>query len=312
MQITKVEVSPVELKLRQPIRMVGTPPIEHVTAVFVRMETRDGRSAWGCGVAHPYLNEQQPVEVLKACRKAADMVPDLPPLDIEYSLAQLAPLLQDIPAAQCAFDLAFYDLLGLVAGMPLYRLLGGYRARIQTSATVPLGRIEESVAVAQMWVKKGFRMLKIKGGLDPQADIERVQAIHRGLPNLLLRLDPDGGYSIQEALDVARVLGNQLEMLEQPTSPDDLESLFQVTRNSPVPVLADQCISGPKSALELATHHSADGFSIKIGACGGINNARQMDGIARAAGLVMMVSCLIEPALLVATNVPGLGCTVDL
>jgi L-alanine-DL-glutamate epimerase-like enolase superfamily enzyme len=353
MQITKAEVSPVVLKLRQPIHMAGTPRIDHVTAVFVRLETRDGRNAWGCGVAHPYLNNQQPDEVLSACCKAAEMVPDLHPIDIEYSLAQLAPLLQDTPAAQCAFDLAFYDLLGLAAGMPLYRLLGGYRARIQTSATVPLGTVEESVEIAHLHAGHGFRRLKIKGGLDPQADIQRVQAIHRVLPDLLLRLDPDGGYSIQEALDVARILGKQLEMLEQPTSPDDLDSLFLVTHNSPVPVLADQCVSGPRSALELATHHSADGFSIKIGACGGINNARQMDGIARAAGLVMMVSCLIEPALLtaaglslalsspsvkyadldghldltndptvpgfrledgwlIATDVPGLGCTVDL
>ena len=43
MQITKVEVTPVELKLKHPVRMAQLPEIGHLTAVFVRMETRQGR-----------------------------------------------------------------------------------------------------------------------------------------------------------------------------------------------------------------------------------------------------------------------------
>jgi L-alanine-DL-glutamate epimerase-like enolase superfamily enzyme len=353
MQIINAEVVPVDLKLRHPVRMAGVPQISTVTAIFVHLITKEGRDAWGCGVAHPDLNSQQPNEVIEACHKAADMVPDLHPIDIEYSLSKLRPILQPTTAALCAFDLAFHDLLGLAAGMPLYRLLGGFRNKIQTSATVPIGSVEESVDIAQMRVRHGFRMLKIKGGLDPQEDIRRVRAIHRALPDIVIRLDADGGYSVQDALDVSRILGERLEMLEQPTAVGDLDSLLQVTRHSKLPVLADQCISGPKSALDLVIDHYADGFSIKIGACGGLNHARQMDGVARAVGLVMMVSCLIEPALLtaaglsfalsspnisyadldgyldlendptipgfelkdgwlVATDVPGLGCTVEI
>jgi L-alanine-DL-glutamate epimerase-like enolase superfamily enzyme len=353
MQIIKAEVTPVELSLLQPVRMAGIPQIDSVTAIFVRLETREGRSAWGCGVAHPHLTGCKAEDVLAACRKAADLVPDLHPIDIEYSLSHLMPLLAGLPPALCAFDLAFHDLLGLAAGMPLYRLLGGYRTKIQTSATVPLSTVGESVEIARMRAFKGFRLLKIKGGLDPELDIRRVQAINRALPEIKLRLDADGGYSIEDALQVTRVLGDMLEMLEQPTAAEKLDDLFQVTRHSAVPVLADQSISGPRDALALAIRHYADGFSIKIGCCGGINNARQMEGVARAVGLVMMVSCLIEPALLtaaglsmalsspgvgyadldgyidlandptvpgfrleegwlVATDVPGLGCTVDI
>ena len=55
--------------------------------------------------------------------------------DTEFALAELAPLTEDTPSARCAFDIAFYDLLGLAAGLPLHRLLGGYRHRIQTSIT---------------------------------------------------------------------------------------------------------------------------------------------------------------------------------
>jgi len=302
MQIIKCEVTPVDLRLRHPARLAGTPEISHVTAIFIRIETKDGRNAWGCTVAHPYLNNEKPDQVLSTCLDCADMVPDLHPINIEYSLAKLAGVIQDSPAAMCAFDLAFYDLLGLAADMPAYKLLGGYRNRIQTSATIPVAPPRESVEIATRLAHLGFRMLKIKGGVNPDEDVARVRAIHRALPHHTLRLDADGGYSIQAALEVARALKGELEMLEQPTDPDDLDGLRQVTRNSPVLILADQSVRGPASALDLASHHTVSGISVKVATCGGLHCALQVDAIARAARIVTMVSCIIEPALLIAAG----------
>jgi L-alanine-DL-glutamate epimerase-like enolase superfamily enzyme len=302
MQITKAEVTPVELKLKQPVQMAGLPEIKAVTAIFVRLETRQGQSAWGCTVAHPQLTGEQPRDVLRACQACAARVPDLHPLNIEYTLAELNGLVKGAPTALCAFDLALHDLLALAADMPLYRLLGGYRDRIQTSITVPLAPVRESVEMAEQRAAWGFRILKIKGGQDPDLDVERVKAIRRALPELKLRLDADGGYSVQQALDVARALREAVEMLEQPTPPDDLEALRQVSQHSPLPVLADQSACGPARALEIAANHSATGLSVKLVSCGGLRGARQVDSIARAAHLSTMVSCLIEPALLIAAG----------
>jgi L-Ala-D/L-Glu epimerase / N-acetyl-D-glutamate racemase len=298
MQITKAEVTPVEINLRQPVRMAGVAEFSHVLAVFVRLVTRQGKSAWGCCVAH----SDPPDAVLHACQEGAALVPDLHPTNIEFSLGELSRLTNRAPAALCAFDLAFHDLLGIATGMPLYRLLGGYRNRIQTSATISIAPVQESVEAATQRARVGFRILKVKGGMDPEEDVLRVQAIHRALPELTLRLDADGGYSVQEALDVGRALTGQIEMLEQPTRKEDLEGLRLVTRQSPVPVLADQSAAGPASVLELATRHSCDGVSVKIGACGGLSCARQVDAIARAAHMTTMVSCLIEPALLISAG----------
>jgi L-alanine-DL-glutamate epimerase-like enolase superfamily enzyme len=302
MQITKAEVTPVELSVRQPVVMAGLVEITHLTAIFVRIETRQGQNAWGCTVAHPTLTGENPVNVLHTCREAAALLPDLHPTNIEYSLAELSNRLSPSPAVMCAFDLAFYDLLGLAAGMPLYRILGGYRNRIQTSVTIPITPLKESVEIACARANLGFRMLKIKGGLDPEDDVRRVQAIHKALPDHILRLDADGGYSVQDALDVARALEDDLEMLEQPTSPDDLLGLRQVTRLSRVPVLADQSVKSPASALELAANHIVDGLVVKLVTCGGLNNARQLDAIAHAAHLTTMVGCIVEPALLISAG----------
>jgi len=304
MQITHSDVFPVEIKLRQPARMAHLPEITQITAVFVRLVTRKGQSAWGCAVAHPDLTGEQPADLLKACQDGAAMAPDLHPTNLEYSLSQLSLACGNSTAAKCAFDLAFHDLLGLATGLPVYRLLGGYRSSIQASATIPLSSVVESVELAQERAFSGFKVLKIKGGVNPEEDVRRVQAIHRALPGVILRLDADGGYTVQAAIDVARALSDALEMMEQPTPPADLEALRQVTRQSTLPVLADQSVSDPHSALQLAAGHMASGLCVKLARCGGIRCASQVDAIARAAHLDTMVSCIIEPALLISA---GLG-----
>lgn len=309
MQITRCEVIPLELTLSRPAEMASHVPvdgkkltIQRITAIFVRLETRDRRNAWGCAVAHPWLTGEEPEKGLAACRQAAEMAPDLHPTNLEYSLAELEPVTRQSPAARCAFDLAFYDLLGLCADMPLYRLLGGYRKRIQTSATVPLSGVEESVEIASALARQGFRILKIKGGIHSEQDVQRVKAIKRRLPNLLLRLDADGAYTIREAIAVAEALKDDLEMFEQPTLPGDLEGLHQVTKNSVVPVLADQSAKDPSSAFALAARRVVDGICVKPATCGGLHCARQVDQIARAAQLFTQVSCVVEPALLISAG----------
>jgi L-alanine-DL-glutamate epimerase-like enolase superfamily enzyme len=303
MQITHVEVTPVELDLHLPYRTL-TGEVSRVGAVFVRIETRQGETAWGCTAVDPAFTGETLDAVTRACRACADRARDLNPLNAEYALAELAQVAGETRSALCAFDLAFYDLLGLMARLPLYRLLGGYRARIQTSITIRRAAVKETVELARDYARQGFRILKIKSSHDPQDDVRRMHAVRDALPHLTLRLDAEGGYTVQEALDVARVLEGTLEMVEQPTPADDVEALQEVTRRSPVPILADESVQGPPSALEIASRRAAHGLTIKLVRCGGLHCARQMDAIARAARMVTMVGCVHEPALLIAA---GLG-----
>lgn len=304
MQITHVEVVPVELKLSMPYRVAYEPEVNRATVVFVRIDTSDGRSAWGCAAFDTALTGETPEQVLRVCRQCAARAVDLNPLNTEFALAELAVLTADTPSAQCAFDIAFHDLLGLAAGLPLHRLLGGYRYRIQTSISVGIASVNETVELAQLRARQGFRILKIKGGLDPEEDVRRVQAVSTALPHTILRLDADQGYSVRQALEVARALAGQIEFLEQPTAANNLDALRQVTELSPVPILASQSVLGPASALAIATTRAAHGMSVKLATCGGLLNARQIDAIARAARMTTMVGCLNEPALLIAA---GLG-----
>jgi L-alanine-DL-glutamate epimerase-like enolase superfamily enzyme len=315
MQITHVEVIPVELSLRLPYRTLDGRAIEHTGAILVRIETKQGLVAWGCTAADPAFTDLSLAEVTRVCWQCADRARDLNPLNIEYALAELAEVAGNSLLALCAFDVAFYDLLGLASGLPLYRLLGGYRTRIQTSITVPRASIRETVELASGYARQGFRILKIKSSHQAEEDVRRMRAVHDALPDLTLRLDAEGGYTVQEALDVAQALQDAgalrasparlpLEMLEQPTPADDLDALRQVTLHSAIPVLADESVRGPESALEIAGHRAAHGLTVKLVTCGGIRCGRQIDAIARAARLATMVGCVHEPALLIAA---GLG-----
>ncbi|HLF89841.1 MAG TPA: dipeptide epimerase [Anaerolineales bacterium] len=302
MQIQKAKATPIELTLQHPIRIANVDPITHITAVFVRLETVEGRTAWGCAVAHPDLTGETPEHLLKTCQEVAHAVPDLHPTNLEYSLTRIEGIAKDSPGTLCAYDLVFHDMLGLAAGMPLYRLLGGYRTQVQTSATIPVASVEESIERAKERARRGFKMLKVKGGTDPDTDIQRMRAIKRALPEHILWLDADGGYTVEQALDVARALKGKISVLEQPTPPGDQDALARVTNNSPIPIFADQSVCDPASALSLAANRAVGGMSIKMATCGGFRGARQIDAIARAARLMTMVSCVIEPSLLIAAG----------
>jgi L-alanine-DL-glutamate epimerase-like enolase superfamily enzyme len=354
MQISHIDVTPTQMQLHTPFRSAAHPePITQVEAIFIRAETvRDYGDAWGCAVLEP--GGRATLEgALRACHTCADKLKDLNPLNTQFVLAELSGLIGDLAAVRCAFDMLLYDLLGLWSGLPLYRLLGGYRDRIQTSITLGLDDVPATVEMAQRRARDGFRILKLKGGLDPEQDVRRVRAVQRALPDLILRLDAEQGYSVQAALEVARALEGKLEFLEQPTPAEDLLALRQVTENSPVPILADESLRGPASALEIANQRAAHGVSTKLASCGGLDCARQIDTIARAGHLSTMVGCMNEPALhiaaglalalsspnvrygdldghfdlendpsipsfqfkdgwLIASDVPGLGCRVEL
>ena len=302
-QISRVDVTPAQLKLHAPFRTAAHPePVTQIETVFIRAElVRDYGNAWGCAVLNP-AGKETLEGVVRACHSCADKLRDLNPLNTQRALADLSELTNGFPAVQCAFDMLLYDLLGLWSGLPLFRLLGGYRDRIPTSITLGLDDVPATVEMARKRAQEGFRILKLKGGLNPEEDVRRVRAVHRALPDLTLRLDADQGYSVQVALDIARVLEGKLEFLEQPTPADDFVALRQVTENSPVPILADESLRGPASVLEIVNQRAAHGVSTKLASCGGLDCARQVDTIARAGHLSTMVGCLNEPALHIAAG----------
>ena len=154
----------------------------------------------------------------------------------------------------------------------------------------------------------GYRSLKIKvGGPNRQEDLARVRSVSQAAPGAGIRLDANQGFTAPEALEFLRACaaaGVPVEIIEQPVPRDDWEALAEVTRRSPVPVIADEAVIDARAALHLASTQAAHGINIKV-AKAGLLGALQIIAIARAGGLKLMLGCMLESLL-------GIGAAVHL
>ena len=300
-RIGAVEAWIEKLGLREPYR-IAYDRVESVDNVFLRIDA--GRwTGHGCAAPDPAVTGETAASVHEALREiAAPALVGVDPLARAAALADLETPLRRYPAALAAVDLALHDLLGQVVGLPLWRLLGGGRDRLETSVTIGIEDLAETVRASRRRTDEGFRHLKLKGGLDVEGDIARVLAVRRAVgEGIGLRFDANQGYSVGESLQfIAATRDAGLDLIEQPTPRDRPEWLGQVTEAVDLPVMADESLLSARDAFRLGGDGLVDMVNIKLMKVGGIARAQRVDAVARTAGLEAMVGCMDESALAIA------------
>jgi L-Ala-D/L-Glu epimerase len=289
---------PLTLRLIHPFRIAhGVSDARH--NVLVRVDGGVGEAA-----AVPYHGET-PEGIVQYLR-GIELEKLEDPLQLEDVLAALP---AGSAAARAAVDMAVHDAWGRALQQPLYRLLGLNPARIpQSSFTIPLGPLEE---LAQLVRESDAAILKLK--LGGESDLERVCAV-RSVSTAPLRVDVNGGWSVERAEQLLPLLAEQgVELVEQPIPPGDLEGLRRLARlRSRPPIFLDESI---KTTSDLLAHRGLmEGVVIKLAKCGGIRPALQQIAVARALGLEVMLSCMIESSVAVtaAAHLAALAQYVDL
>jgi len=275
--------------------------------IFVRVTTADGTVGWGNACPDPEVTGETPASVMKTLKKLIPRVEGEDATRVNRVNYIVEEVVSGNFTAKAGINLALYDILGKSAGHSVTRLLGGFKDRIQTSISIGILPLEATVAKAKEYTKAGFKVLKLKCGLDPEEDIRRAIAVREAVGrDILLRLDANQGYDVATTLRVVDALENvhgvDIELIEQPTPAGELQQLKEVTGASSVPIMADESVQSILDTFVVTAGQMADLINIKLMKTGGITGALRVNHVAQAGGINAMVGCMSESVVSIAAG----------
>jgi L-alanine-DL-glutamate epimerase-like enolase superfamily enzyme len=208
-------------------------------------------------------------------------------------------LLHILPAggARNALDAALWDLEAKRTGTPVWELAGIARPRtISTCVTIGIRSIPEYEAKARALAR--YEWIKVKVSAD--RPLEAVAAVRRGAPAAHLVVDANQAWSVEtlQKLGPARAQLH-VDLLEQPVPVDEDGPLAKL--DLPVPVCADEPANTVEDLPRLVDRY--DFVNIKLDKSGGLTAGLEFAHAARAAGLRLMVGCMVGGSLAMA---PGM------
>ena len=230
--------------------------VPRANEILVRMQTDEGIE--GIGIATSYT----PIEAaIKALRSGiADFVIGADPLAPERLYQSLFALTsrriasekgwsrEAIVRISAAVDIACWDIVGKVAGLPLYRLFGGYRSEVPCYVTCAYYRDGKDMAELrdemQMLKAQGHTGFKGKvGGVSLKEDVERMALVREVIgPDKDLMIDVNRGWDLATAIEGARLLEPlRPRWLEEPVRwADDRRELKHLARQTRIPLSAGE------------------------------------------------------------------------
>lgn len=291
MKIREIEVIAYRIPYTTPVR-ISTGLLANANNVLVKLISDNGLVG---------LGETQPLPPFQGCSETQESIVqiirnaytpvliDRDPADIERIMEDLDSTVRGASYAVTAVGDALYDLLAKSLQVPLYKLLGGlYRDRVEMVWSIGIKSTQEMEQEARRVKERGYRKVKIKvGSIDPGEDIEHACAVRQVLgEDISFRVDANAGYTFKDALNTINTLRDlQLEFVEQPLPIWDYDGLQKLSGLVHVPLMADESVNTPQSAIELVKRQAAAIFDIKLAKHGGIYYARKIAAIAQAANV---------------------------
>jgi len=296
LQVVEATVYLFRFRLEKPFRIATEVTQDH-EEVLLRLTDAQGHVGWGEASPSPVILGATSATILAALDSMVPLVLGEDPRRLRHLVEKLDRVWSGQAAAKAAIDLALHDLVGQIHGEPVWRMLGGSQEPpLDTDYTVTLDNPQTMAAEAKDLVAQGFHTIKVKVGLDPKEDVERVRAIRRAVGDAVaLRIDANQGWTRTEAVWALERMGEyEIEFVEQPVPAWDLAGLAWVRQRSPIPVMADESVHSPANALQVVRAEAADFVNIKLMKAGGLVRALEIASICQAGGIPCMIGSMVE------------------
>lgn len=294
------------LHLRHPWNIAGQPrqDLPRKDKLIVRIEHK---GHVGLGEASPVSYYHQDIDSSeRTVKEAAGMLGD-DPFALDRILSGLYGRFPDQPAAIAAIDGALHDLIGKLLDIPLWKYFGLDHEKCPlTSFSIGIDNpemIETKVREAEE-----YPLFKVKVGTPD--DERTLEIIRRVAPDKPIRVDVNGAWLPGNMLaDCKRLDRFNLEMIEQPVARKHDVHVPRLQERTTAPIFADESCHQLDDVARCGRYY--DGINIKLCKSGGLREAVRMIHAARAVGLKIMLGCMIETSIGIATAAQ-LGPMVDM
>lgn len=300
MRISQIEWKKYRIPLIEPFK-ISFAVVEFAEGVFLRVTTDNGLVGYGEAAPFCPVTGETPDTVVAILEFLKPLLLGKDPFDLEEIHAMMEHYVYGNPAAKCAVDLAMYDLCGKASGVPVYKLLGGYRNTIISDMTIGMNTTEKMADEAEKYVRElGYTVLKLKVGIDPDGDIEVLQRIRERVgPDVHLRVDANQGYDVISAMYAIEGFKRAgVESIEQCLPWWDLDGAALLRQKvTGIKLMLDESVHSPVDAARLVKQGCADILNIKLMKSGGLLPALKISDIAEASGVTCMVGSMSETKL---------------
>lgn len=291
MKISRIFAHRVELPLKEgAYNWSGGKSVSVFDSTVVGVETDSGLIGYGevCPLG-PFYLPAYAEGVRAGLRELAPHLLGFNPCELSTLNVRMDAALKGHPYVKSGIDIACWDILGKVTGLPVCTLLGGrfgdsvtlYRAISQESPE----RMAEKVAGYRA---EGYTRFQLKVGGDADTDIERIRAVREFLSvGDRLVADANTGWTQHEAIRVVRAVRDLDVYVEQPCLGYD--ACLAVRRQTDHPFILDETIDGLDVLLRAQSDLAMDAINIKISKFGGLTKARQARDLCVALGIGMTI-----------------------
>jgi L-alanine-DL-glutamate epimerase-like enolase superfamily enzyme len=291
MKITAIKAWQMDLPLREGrYNWSGGNFMEVFDSTVVAVETDEGVTGYAecCPLGSAYLPSYAK-GVRAGIAEIGPKLLGLDPTDLGPLNRRMDSVLRGHLYVKAPIDIACWDILGKVAGLPLYKLLGGaeqediqlYRAISQEDSSVMAEKIAGYRA-------EGYTKFQLKVGGDPGDDIARIHACRAILqPSDILVADANTGWTMAGAARVVSAVRDLDVYIEQPCM--SYEESVSIRRRTGLPFVLDENIGGVDTLVKGIGEDAFDVINLKISKVGGLTKARLMRDLCLAHNIPMTI-----------------------